>query len=146
MATFVINTDGGARGNPGSAGAGIVIADSTGKVLEEFSKELGTATNNQAEYWALIFALERVQSLIAQHGDAGVSVAVRMDSELIVRQLTGQYKVKNPGLQSLYDRAAGLVAALGGTVVTFQHVPRRENKRADELANEAMDRVQAAVL
>ncbi len=139
MTDFIVNTDGGARGNPGPAGAGVVIATPDGVTVAELSKELGTATNNQAEYWALIFALERVRALQAEGHGSGV-IEVRMDSELIVRQLSGEYKVRNEGLKPLYERVTSLCQNLG--VVKFVHVPRRQNKRADELANEAMDRVE----
>ncbi len=137
MADFVLNTDGGARGNPGPAGAGAVIQDAAGTTVKEVSRSLGEMTNNQAEYWALIFGLEALVEL----GAAGTLVEIRMDSELIVQQLKGAYKVKNEGLRPLYARASELVATLGSGV-QFVHVLRRFNKRADELVNQAIDAAQ----
>lgn len=136
MRKFSTWTDGGARGNPGPAGFGVVICDETGETIEEISEYLGETTNNQAEYQAVVTALSRIKEL---SGGEAVTVHARLDSELVVRQLAGQYKVKNEGLKPLYWQIRDLVMELGGQV-QFQHIPRRENKRADELANEAMDR------
>lgn len=129
-------TDGGARGNPGPAGYGVVICDADGQTLVEISEYIGETTNNQAEYMAVLTALEKVQELA---GGEPVRVHMRLDSELVVKQLTGLYKIKNDGLKPIYWKIRDLVMLLGGAV-EFQHIPRRENKRADELANEAMDR------
>ena len=137
MAAFTLSTDGGARGNPGPSGAGAVIQDASGATIKEISRDLGEMTNNQAEYWALLFGLEALVEL----GAANHPIEVRMDSELIVQQIKGNYKVKNEGLRSLYQRAVGLIDSLGGDV-TFTHVLRRFNKRADELVNQAIDKAQ----
>lgn len=136
MHDFTLSTDGGSRGNPGPSGAGAVIQDSSGMIIQEISEDLGTMTNNQAEYSALIFGLEALEKLDA----AGTDILVRMDSELIVQQLKGVYKVKNPGLKPMYDRAVALIDSLGG--VSFQHVLRHLNKRADALVNAAIDKAQ----
>lgn len=135
MKNFFVWTDGGARGNPGPAGYGAVIEDGQGQTLAELAEYLGETTNNQAEYWGVIAALEKIQSLAA--GEPAV-VHVRMDSELIVKQMNGIYKIKNEGLKPLYWKIREVIIALGGRV-HFEHVPRRENKRADALANLAMD-------
>lgn len=129
-------TDGGARGNPGPAGYGVVICDAESQIVAEIAEYIGETTNNQAEYRAVLSALEKIQELAS--GEP-VRVHMRLDSELVVKQLTGLYKIKNEGLKPIYWKIRDLVMALGGQV-EFEHIPRRENKRADELANEAMDR------
>lgn len=135
MPDYTLSTDGGARGNPGPAGAGALIQDATDQTVREVSEYLGEVTNNQAEYQALILGLEALESL----GATGKEIVVRMDSELIVEQMKGHYKVKNEGLKPLYQRATALVDALGGSV-TFMHVLRVYNKRADALVNAAIDK------
>jgi ribonuclease HI len=135
MASLKLNiyTDGGARGNPGPAGIGVVIEDAeTGKTLEEHSVYLGETTNNQAEYKAVILGLDRAIALGA------ASVTVVADSELIVRQATGEYKVKNPGLAQRFLELRNREILLGKPV-RYRHVRRERNKRADALANRAMD-------
>ncbi len=129
---LTIRTDGGARGNPGPAGIGVVIENEHGEILEEHAKYLGTTTNNQAEYRAVILGLERALDLGAN------SVIVITDSELLVRQANGEYKVKNPQLAQRYLQLKNLETRLDGHV-TYRHVRREQNKRADKLANEAMD-------
>jgi len=129
---LILNTDGGARGNPGPAGIGVVIADDAGKIIGQHKKYIGEATNNVAEYKALILALEQAAAL------GGSRLIVRMDSELIVRQMQGHYKIKEPTLQLL----AGEVIKLKNRFVSveFVHVRREQNKLADELVNEAIDK------
>ena len=131
----VIYTDGGARGNPGPAGAGAVVYSGKKKVAD-VSEFLGIRTNNWAEYEALILALEAAREAL---GSPVGEVAVRMDSELIIRQMNGQYKVKHPDLKEKYQRVKRLITeSFPG--ITFSHVPREKNKEADKLANDAMDR------
>lgn len=128
---LVIHVDGGARGNPGPAGAGVVIADSGGPVFEA-GFFLGAQTNNAAEYMALIHALRHVESL-------GVRpLMIRCDSELIVRQITGVYRVKSPALRPLHEQVQMLLLRVPRWQI--EHVRREQNARADELANMAMDR------
>lgn len=124
-----IYTDGAARGNPGSAGAGWVIVNSAGDELESSSLSLGVATNNVAEYRAVIEALKRASELQARR------VHVRSDSQLLVNQLNGSYQVRNEGLIPLYRQ----VLELSGRFeqVTFEYIPREQNRRADELASAA---------
>ena len=129
-----IYTDGGARGNPGPAGIGIVIIDlSTGKIVEQLSKYLGATTNNQAEYQAAILGLKRAVELNAQ------SVEIVADSELLIKQARGEYKVKNAELGKRFLELKNLEIKLGGRV-QYRHIAREHNKRADALANQAMDR------
>ncbi len=127
---LIVWVDGGARGNPGEAGCGIVLAWPDGR-RERHTLYLGRATNNVAEYAALLAALERVADFPPR------PVEVRSDAELLVRQLTGVYRVRARHLLPLWRRARELVATL--PEVTIRHVPREENREADALANEAMD-------
>jgi len=126
----IANIDGGSRGNPGPAGYGVRIEQSDGTILE-LKEFLGSCTNNIAEYSGLIAALRWA----AEH--AVSELRVRSDSELLVKQMRGEYRVKNPGLLPLYEDARALIRKIGG--VTFEHVRREFNQDADRLANEAMD-------
>ncbi len=128
---LILRTDGGSRGNPGPAGAGVVIESTTGKLLAQGRKFLGKITNNQAEYQALILGLQAVKRY------EPAAVQVYMDSELVIHQMNGRYQVKDAGLLPLYQEAKQLAATL--PAVAFAHVPRSQNHRADALANEAMD-------
>lgn len=127
-----INTDGASRGNPGAAAAGAVIKDEKMQVLAEISELLGKATNNQAEYRAVIMALERARKLGARQ------VVLKSDSELVVRQLNGRYAVKNAGLLPLYAKAMQLIASFDS--FSAVEVPRHMNVEADTLANLAFRR------
>ena len=129
---LVAHTDGGARGNPGPAGYGVVIEDEAGKEVAKLSQYLGHQTNNVAEYQALIAALEYA----VQNGSRAMRVI--SDSELMVKQIKGLYKVKNSTLQDLYHRAKELIAQLDW--FRIEHVLRGHNAEADRLANEAMDK------
>lgn len=129
-ASAVANIDGGARGNPGPAGYGVRIEQDDGTIVE-LKQALGTATNNVAEYNGLLAALRWAV-------DHGISTLhVRSDSELLVKQMRGEYRVKNPGLLPLYEEARSLVRRIRR--VRFEHVRREHNRDADRLANEAMD-------
>jgi ribonuclease HI len=127
---IVAYTDGGARGNPGPAGFGVRIEDARGALIDELHGSLGIATNNVAEYRGLIAALE--WALAHGHRD----VTVRSDSELLVKQMRGEYRVKNEGLRVLFAEARRLAAQMR---VRFEHVRREDNRDADRLANLAMD-------
>jgi ribonuclease HI len=126
------HTDGGARGNPGAAGYGVVIHDSQGNKVAALSQYLGRQTNNFAEYQALIAALE----FAIEHGPKALKVI--SDSELLVRQIRGIYKVKEPTLRDLHARASQLISKLDW--FNIEHVLRGHNREADELANQAMDK------
>ncbi len=123
--------DGASRGNPGEAGCGVVFKDAEGATLAELSRPLGEATNNVAEYEAFITAVEEA----VRRG--WLDLKVFADSELMVRQLTGVYRVRNPGLKELYDKALSLCRALERW--SIEHVGRGGNVRADELANHAIE-------
>jgi len=129
--------DGGARGNPGPAGYGVRIEAQDGTLLDELFGGLGIATNNVAEYNGLLAALR--YALDHGHRD----VRIKADSELLVKQMRGEYKVKHPGLQPLHEEARRLVARLGR--VTFEHIPRTLNKEADRLSNLGMDDSEATL-
>jgi ribonuclease HI len=128
---LIAYTDGGARGNPGPAGFGVVIQDEKGQEVAGLSQYLGHQTNNVAEYQGLIAALEYA----VEHGPKALKVI--SDSELLVKQIRGEYKVKNPTLQDLHGRARQLIRQLEW--FSIQHVLRGHNAEADRLANEAMD-------
>ncbi len=127
----IVEADGGSRGNPGPAGYGAVVMDEAGTVLVERAEGIGVTTNNVAEYQGLIAGLRAAAELGAEVID------VRMDSKLVVEQMSGRWKIKHPGLQPLALEAQKLVR--GFTRVTYQWIPRERNKHADRLANEAMD-------
>jgi ribonuclease HI len=128
---IVAYIDGGARGNPGPAGYGVRIEDEMGGVITEFNGFLGSATNNVAEYNGLLAALRYAQA----HGHR--KVRIKSDSELLVKQMRGEYRVKNAGLQPLFLQAQRL--AEGFDRIMYEHVRREQNKDADRLANLAMD-------
>jgi ribonuclease HI len=128
---LVAYIDGGARGNPGPAGYGVVIKDQSGNQIAGLSKYLGRQTNNSAEYNGLLAALEYA----LQNGRKALKVI--SDSELLVKQIRGQYKVKSPALQELHGRAQSLIRQLDW--FSIQHVLRAQNREADGLANRAMD-------
>lgn len=132
MNKLIIYTDGGARGNPGPAGIGAVLYDEHKKVVAEISKFLGVATNNQAEYQALIAAFKKAAALGAAELDC------YLDSELVVKQLRHEYKVKNKDLAPLFLTIYNL--SLSFKKITYTHIPREQNQEADRLANEAMDK------
>jgi ribonuclease HI len=132
---LVIHTDGAARGNPGPAGAGAVLRDAAdGRVVAEIAHPLGRATNNVAEWTAVLLALQEALRLGATHVD------LRMDSQLVARQIAGIYRVKHPDLQPLHRQVMQLLARIGGYSVG--HVPRELNKEADRLSNVAIDGTQ----
>jgi len=135
---FTIHTDGGARGNPGPAGAGAIIRDGLGNAIASVSRFLGTRTNNFAEYEAVILALETLAALVPAHERGAAIVTVKMDSELVVKQLQGAYKVRSASLKAQHARLAHAIAMFRS--VSFAHVPREQNADADALANEAMDK------
>ncbi|MBI4065970.1 ribonuclease HI family protein [Candidatus Kaiserbacteria bacterium] len=135
---FTIHADGGARGNPGPAGAGAIVRDEFGVSVASVSKFLGERTNNFAEYEAVILAFEALSKHVPTVEHDTTEVTVKLDSELIVKQMNGHYKVRHPVLREQKTRLAQVAAAFG--TVSFVHIPREENADADALANAAMDR------
>lgn len=133
--TLQMHFDGGSRGNPGPAGVGVTICElPNGKAVYELGAYLGHCTNNVAEYTALVRGLEAVMILKPD------KLVIRADSELVVRQLNGVYKVKSPDLKPLYEKAMGMIRRIKD--VDISHVYREHNSRADALANAAMDRME----
>lgn len=131
-----IYTDGGARGNPGPAAIGVVILDNQGKILEKIGKFIGkNLTNNQAEYQGVIEGLRLAQKF------QPTQTTFFLDSQLLVEQLSGRFKVKNPRLKKYYATALSLRLAL--PVVEFRHIPREKNWQADELVNKALDKYES---
>jgi ribonuclease HI len=128
---LIANIDGGSRGNPGPAGAGISIREETGRAILEAGYFLGRMTNNMAEYTALLRALDACKARGAQE------VQIYCDSELLVKQINGEYRVKNETLKDYFDQAMKMLRTIGAWKI--QHVRREGNARADELANLAMD-------
>ena len=127
----IIYTDGGSRGNPGPAAAGVVFTDESGRVVKEYSHYLGEVTNNQAEYEAVIFALQKAKQLKFKN------IEIRVDSELIGRQLLGEWKIKDPDLQPLFVKTWNL--RLDYEKVDIKIIPREQNKKADKLVNQELD-------
>lgn len=128
---FIIKTDGGARGNPGPAAIGVVITDTAGKIIRQWGLYIGETTNNQAEYRALLAALEAAHELGAS------DVECLLDSELVVKQLKREYKVKDKDLAQIFIKVWNLSQQF--KVVSFAHIPREQNSAADALVNQALD-------
>lgn len=124
-------TDGGSRGNPGPSGIGVVVLDSNRKKVKELFKYIGETTNNIAEYSALIYGLEEVSALRAEE------VVIYMDSELLVRQLTGEYKVRSDEIRPLFEKALDILKTI--KVFEIKHIERAKNKEADRLVNKAIN-------
>lgn len=128
---FLIYTDGGARGNPGPAAIGAVVGG------KEYGEQIGRATNNVAEYSAVIFALKKAKHLLTKVKAKQANVELRTDSELLVKQLNGEYKIKDAGLQPLFMEIWNLKQDFGS--VRFVHITRDKNRKADALVNRALD-------
>lgn len=129
--SVIINADGAARGNPGPAAIGVTVKDDKGSLIASISRRIGKATNNQAEYRAVIAGLEEAVRLGARR------VKVYSDSELVVKQINGKYRVKNAALRHLYEKAVQLIGSLEG--FTIHHTPRAGSAEVDSLANQALD-------
>ena len=136
--TYTLFTDGGARGNPGPAGAGALIKDSKGGILKKISRPLGVRTNNWAEYEAVILGLSELKKIVPEKKRKNVTIEVKLDSELIARQLSGLYQIKE---ETLFPQFIKIWNARIKDFpnISFNHVMREENNLADGLANEAMD-------
>ena len=139
METIIAYTDGGARGNPGPAAIGVHIIDSAGKVVKEVKQHIGNSTNNFAEYNAVMVALETLKQLYGKRSKE-IQFEIRLDSELVQKQLSHEYQIKEPGLVPMFVAIHNLRVA-NFPKITFKHVPREQNKEADRLVNEALDGV-----
>ena len=132
-----IFTDGGSRGNPGPAACSFVVLIGSGKMIENRGKYLGITTNNVAEYQAVIFALKKTRQILGGKKSIETEIEIRTDSELIQRQLSGKYRIKEEDLKILFVNVHNLLFDF--KKVSFKHIPREENRRADFLVNKALD-------
>ena len=137
MNDFIIHTDGGSRSNPGPAAIGVVIENGKREKLKEYGEYIGKKTNNEAEYMAAIFALKKVKSLYGKERAKKATVQVFGDSELLAKQMNGEYKIQNANIQPLFLELWNLTIDFGQ--VSFTSLPRAQNKEADRLVNEALD-------
>ncbi len=134
---IITYTDGGSRGNPGPAALGVVIGDAQGNVIKKYGETLGAKTNNEAEYSAVISALQKIKALYGKEKAKKMHVDMRMDSELICRQLNGKYKIETEKLFPLFIKIWNLRMDFGK--ISFTHIPREKNREADRMVNEALD-------
>ncbi len=137
---YILYTDGGSRGNPGPAGIGVVICDEQDKALKKYGEEIGETTNNEAEYQALIFGLKKLKQVFGKDKMKQSALEIRMDSELIVKQLNHEYKIEEPNLQKLFLQVWNLMLDFGP--IKFIAIARAQNREADRLVNEALDKRQ----
>jgi len=132
----IIYTDGGSRGNPGPAAIGVILTTEKGNVIKEYSEKIGRATNNEAEYEAVIFGLQKAKLLFGKRKVKTMDIEVRMDSEFVAKQLNGKYKILDRKIEQLFLKAWNLRVELGK--VKFTHIPREKNIEADKLVNRAL--------
>ena len=138
MKKVIIYTDGASRGNPGVGSIGVVFCNEKEEIIKRYSEYLGdSVTNNEAEYLAVIFALKKISSVFGKKLAASTEIELRSDSELLVKQMKGEYKIMNPKIQELFLQAWNL--KIDFAKVVFKAIPREKNKEADRLANEALD-------
>lgn len=137
MSKIIIHIDGGSRGNPGQGAVGVVVSDANGKQIKSYSQAIGVCTNNEAEYSALIFALKKIKALLGKDKIKNTAFEIRSDSELLVQQMEGRYKIVEPNLQKLFLEVWNLKVEF--PLLKFTAVPREKNKEADRLVNGALD-------
>lgn len=141
---IIVFTDGGARGNPGPAAVGVVIKDEKGRIIKSYGEAVGEKTNNEAEYEAVIFALQKIKALLGKEKVKKIEVMVNLDSQLAASQLNGAYKIEEEKLFPLFIKIHNLKTDFGE--VKFKYIPREKNREADKLLNQALDQVQARLL
>lgn len=134
---ITIYIDGGARGNPGPAALGVLFLGEKGELLEKYSQYIGEKTNNEAEYLALVFALKKAKALFGKEKIENLPIELKSDSELLIKQMKGEYKIKKPTIQNLFLQAWNLKISFKN--LKFYLVSREKNKMADRLVNEALD-------
>jgi ribonuclease HI len=142
MQKITVYTDGASRGNPGPSAIGVVVGDEKEKILKQYSESIGQTTNNEAEYQAVIFALKKIKALIGKKKVKELEILIKSDSQLLVSQLEGEYKIKEPRIQKFFIQIWNL--KVDYKKVDFTLVSREENQLADRLANQALDRVASA--
>ena|SRR3989338_2040005 len=135
---IIIYTDGGARHNPGPAAIGVIIQNAGGRTIKSYGEAIGEATNNEAEYRAVISALQKAKALLGKEKTKKLAVEVNMDSELVARQLNGEYKIEEERLFPHFIKIWNLRMDFGK--ILFRHIPREKNREADRLVNEALDK------
>lgn len=133
---IIIYTDGGSRGNPGPSAIGVIFTDEKGKVIKEYAEKIGRATNNEAEYEAVIFALQKAKLLFGKRKTKTMEVEVRLDSEFVAKQLNGNYKILDRKIEQLFLKTWNLKIDFGK--VKFLHILRSNNIEADRLVNRAL--------
>lgn len=134
---LIVYTDGGSRGNPGPAALGVVIADEKGNLIKEYGEAIGVKTNNEAEYAAVISALKKIKALFGKEKTKKMHLDMKMDSEFVMKQLNGEYKIEEERMFPLFISVWNL--KMDFARVTFSHVSREKNKEADRLVNQALD-------
>jgi len=137
MNKITIYIDGGSRGNPGHAALGVLFLDEKRGIIKKYSQYLGKKTNNEAEYEALIFALRKTKALFGKEKIKNMPLEIKSDSELLVKQMNGEYKIKNPEIQQLFLKAWNSKIDFKNLKISL--IPREENKEADKLVNEVLD-------
>ena len=137
MKKLIIYTDGGSRGNPGPSAIGVVILNEKGNILKEYFQYLGKATNNEAEYQAALFALKKTKALFGKRAAKTLEIEINSDSELLVKQLNGEYKILDQKIQFLFLKTWNEKLDFGKVI--FKQISREENKQADKLVNQALD-------
>jgi len=137
---LIIYTDGGSRGNPGQAAIGAVICDENESPIKKYGEAIGEATNNEAEYQAVIFALKKIKALYGKQKAKEFQLEIKIDSELVVRQLNHQYKILEQNIQTLFLKVWNVMLDFGQ--IKFILIPREQNKEADYLVNQALDKKQ----
>jgi len=137
MEKIIIYIDGGSRGNPGQSACAAVFYDEAGKLIKEFTQYLGVGTNNEAEYQGLLLAFKKTKAFFGKDKIKKIAIEVRSDSELLIKQMQGKYKILEPKIQALFLQAWNLKIDFG--VVGFLQIAREINKRADKLVNETLD-------
>lgn len=135
---LIVYTDGGSRGNPGPSAIGVYITDARGNVVKSYGETIGTKTNNEAEYGAVIFALRKIKALVGKEKTKKMKVEIRADSELLIKQLNHEYKIESEAVVPLFIQIWNLILDFG--TVTFSHIPREKNREADRMVNQALDR------
>jgi len=133
---IIIYADGGSRGNPGPAAIGVILTDEKGRVIKEYAEKIGRATNNEAEYEAVIFGLQKAKLLFGRRKIKTMEVQVRMDSEFVIKQLNGKYKILDRRIEQLFLKTWNLKVDFGE--VKFVYISRNENIEADRLVNKAL--------
>lgn len=132
----VIYTDGGSRGNPGPSAIGVILTNEKGKVIKEYAEKIGRATNNEAEYEAVIFALQKAKLLFGKRKIKTMEIEIKMDSQFVTKQLNGNYKILDRRIEQLFLKTWNLKVDFGNVKITY--IPRSENLEADKLVNQAL--------